>query len=199
MRSVTGYTMNTPSNLLTIIVQSDGEGGPYGGYPDPSLSPRSETYRFHTHRLKNEFKTAAWAAKAAVTKGHLAALQATPDTVMLDPDLSFTEGIFTPSGILEPFYKPDDGSSLPDEDLLQMGSKPTPDPYDSDSSMVSLPKPPSVPYLNDSIRAKIYSYFYLPPPRLNNGWGAQPHIRRYIQQFQFRQHHLTWPHHNTGL
>jgi hypothetical protein len=106
--------------------------------------------------------------------GQKAAISAPPDIVMIDPPI--VEGIVNSSGVLEPFADSD----------------PTPEPSESESS--APPESPSVVYLDDSLRAEIYSYFYLPPLPITGGRGRQDAINRYKLKYQFRQSHLLWPH-----
>jgi hypothetical protein len=163
------------------------DGDPHGGFVDKSLSPYSERKRFRAHTIKATYKTRAWAANRAIQQGQAAASSESPDVVMMDSPC--VEGIFNPSGVLEPFEA--DGS-LSSDDLSQPSSDPTPVPSDSDSS--APPKPPAAVYLTDSLRTKIYSYLYLPPPVTHGGWGSNAAALQYQVQYQSRQHYLVYPH-----
>jgi hypothetical protein len=89
------------SKTYDDFTSSDSEWEPYGGYPDPSLSPRSEQNRRNLNITKRTYKTKAWAVKEAVKRGHDLAM-----TELTHPVAAVEEGIINPSGVVEPFVAP---------------------------------------------------------------------------------------------
>jgi hypothetical protein len=111
---------------------SDSEWEPYGGYVDPSLSPRSESNRLNLNKTKRYYKTKAWEVKEATKRGHELAMTAPNHRVARSPCNEVKEGIINPSGVVEPFAAP--GQQLVFLDSQhESGTNPEPDPDDDDT------------------------------------------------------------------
>ena len=166
---------------------SDDTWEPRGGYPDPTLSPRSEKQRYHAHIARRRWQLRLSANRAVPAPIHppprSRSARRTSTTLLQQRIASLPdEGIFNSSGVLEPCL-----ASIPDEGILN--SSGVLEPF-----VVPTPTVAASPvYLDDTVRSIIYSYFYLPPLPTDGGWGAQPAIREYERKFPSRQHHLSWP------
>jgi hypothetical protein len=86
------------SKTYSDYSSSDSEWKPHGGWPDPSLSPRSEGNRRNLEKTRREYKSRAWGIKEAAKRGSQLAKSA-PN----HPVAPVKEGIINASGVVEPF------------------------------------------------------------------------------------------------
>jgi hypothetical protein len=89
------------SKTYSDYSSSDSEWKPHGGWPDPSLSPRSESNRRNLEKDRREYKSRAWGIKEAAKRGSNLA-----KTEPNHPVAPLEEGIINASGVVEPFAAP---------------------------------------------------------------------------------------------